>query len=142
MNFTFSVIIDVLGTDNHLTHDFCHEGLCLIGSFLHFLVADLYGRVEASQVGNDADAEGADATMMRHNNLWNGRHAYGIASQHVIHLIFGRGLEGGTLYAYVDTVGDANLAFAGNLSSSFDKVGIVGFVHIREAGTCWEVLAT
>ena len=142
MNFTFSVIIDVLGTDNHLAHDFCHEGLCLIGSFLHFLVADLYGGVEASQVGNDTDTEGTDATMVSYYHLRDGRHANGIAPHYAIHLIFCRGLEGWSLYAYVNTIGDANLALSGNLCSCFDKVGVVGLMHVGEARTCGEVLAT
>ena len=37
--------------------------MCHVGSLLHFLVADLYGIVEAAKVGDDRDAKGADATV-------------------------------------------------------------------------------
>ena len=55
----FLVVLDGLRTNNHLAHNLGHDGLSLVGCLLHFLVRNLDGDVEAAQVGDHRDAEGA-----------------------------------------------------------------------------------
>ena len=74
------MLVDLFGAHNHFAHDLRHQRLGFVGSFLHFLVANLYGGIKASKVGDDADAEGADATVTSHDDLGNGGHTYGIAA--------------------------------------------------------------
>ena len=135
------VTLHTLRTHNHFAHNLRHQRLGLVGSLLYLLVAYLYGSVEATQVGDNADTEGADAAMMGYNDFRDGRHADGVAAQRAIHLVFGRSLEGGPLYAYVDTIGDAYLLLLGNGSSLLDEGKVVGLVHVRETRTGREVLA-
>ena len=74
------MLVGLFRAHNHFAHDFRHQRLGFVGSFLHFLVANLYGGIKASKVGDDADAEGADATVTSHDDLGNGGHTYGIAA--------------------------------------------------------------
>ena len=105
-------------------------------------MADLYRIVEAAQVGNHADTEGADATVVSYDDLRNGRHTNGVATQRAIHLIFCWCLECRTCGAYIYTVDQTNLLLLGNLCGQVDEFVVVSFVHVWEAGTCGEVLTT
>ncbi len=125
---------------DHLTHDGCHLGLCRIGSLLHLLMADLYGIIEASQVGNHRDTEGLDAAMVCHNHLGYGTHAHGVATQGVIHAVLGRCLEGRTLHTHIHTMLHGDVELVGNHVGLGDEVVVIGLVHIREARTRGEVL--
>ena len=127
---------------NHLAHDLCHLRLCCVGSFLNLLVADFYRYVEASQVGDDADAENLDATMASHDDLGYGTHAYSVASQQSVHAILGRSLEGRTLYAYVYSVLQVDALLLGYAVSQVAQTLVVSLVHVGESRTCGEVLAT
>ena len=127
---------------NHFTHDFSHQRLSLVGSLLNFLMADLYGIVEAAQIGDDANAESADAAVVGHDDFWDGRHANGVATQCAIHLIFSRCLKSGTSCTDVYTIYQTNFLLLGNLGGQVDELVVISLVHIREAGTCGEVLAT
>ena len=60
----------------------------------------------------------------------------------MVHLIFCRCLEGGTLYADIDAVLHLDVFLLGNLVGQRHQRQIVGLVHIREARTCREVLST
>ena len=104
-------------------------------------MADLDGIVETTQVGDDADAERADAAVMGHDDLRNGGHADGVASQRAIHLIFCRRLEGRTGNTDVDAVDQTDFLLLGNLGGQIDELVVVSLVHVREAGTRGEVLA-
>ena len=104
-------------------------------------MADLYGIVESTKVGDDRDTEGADATVMGHDDFGHGGHSHGVAAQDAIHLIFCGSLEGGTLHTHIDAILQADLLLACNLAGQFDKRLVVGLVHIWEAGTSGEVLS-
>ena len=54
---------------HHLAEDLSHKRLHRIGSALHLLVAHLHNLALNAQVGNDADAKGANATVVSHNHL-------------------------------------------------------------------------
>ena len=138
----FLLVFDSLRAYNHLAHNLGHDGLSLVGSLLYLLVRYLNGDVEATQVGNHRDTEGADATVVSHDNLRHGTHAYGVTTQDAIHLIFGRRLECGTLNAHIDTILQADLLLACNLTGQLNERLVVSLVHIREAGTRGEILAT
>ncbi len=129
------------GALDHFAHDFRHDGLSLVGSLLHLLVANLNGIVEAAQVGDDADAEGLDAAVVSHDDLRHGGHADGVAAEGAIHAVFCGSLEGRTSHADVHAVNQTNLPFLGNLCGEIDEFVVVGFVHVREAWTGGEVLA-
>ena len=105
-------------------------------------MADLHRIIEAPKVGDDGDAEGADATVVGYNHLWNSGHTDSIATQDTIHLIFGRCLEGWSLQAHIDAILQADLLLACNIESHLDEQGIIGLMHIRETWSCGEVLAT
>ena len=135
------VVLQLLRAYNHLAHNLSHDRLSLVGSFLYLLVAHLDGLVEAAQVGDYRDTEGADAAMMGHDDLRNGTHTYGVATKDAVHLILRWGLEGRTLNAHIDTALQADFLLAGYLASQFDKSGIIGLMHVREAGTGGEVLS-
>ena len=60
-------------------------------------MADLHRIIEATKIGDDGYAEGADATVVGHNHLWYCGHTDSIATQDAIHLIFCGGLEGRSL---------------------------------------------
>ena len=137
----FLVAFYLFGAYNHFTHDFRHQRLGPVGSLLHLLVTDLDGHVEAAQVGDHADAEGAYAAVVGHDDLGHGGHADGVATQCAIHLIFGRCLEGGTLDAHVDTIDQADALLLGYLAGQFDELVVVGLVHVGEARAGGEVLA-
>ena len=126
----------------HLSHDRCHQRLSLIGGLLHFLVTHLYRIVEATEVGDDGDTKGTDATVVSHNHLRNGRHAHSIATQQMVHLIFCRRLEGRSLYADINAVLHLDTLLCGNPVGQSYQCQIVGLVHIREPRTGGEVLAT
>ena len=102
----------------------------------------LHRVVKATEVGNHRDTEGLDATMMGHNHLRDCRHTDGIASEDTVHLVFGRCLEGRTLNAHIDTVLHLDAFLTGNLVGLVDQLQVVGLMHIRETGTCGEVLTT
>ncbi len=133
---------DFLTADNHFAHDFSHQRLSLVSCFLHFLVAYLNRTVEAAQVSNNADTEGADATVVSYDNLGNGGHTNGVAAQCAIHLIFCWSLERWTCSAYINAIDQTDFLLLGKLRGQIDEFVVVSLVHIREAWTCGEVLAT
>ena len=134
-------VLNAFIADNHLAHDGCHQRLGFVGSLLHLFMAYLDGHVEAAEVGNDADAEGADAAMMSHDYFGNSAHADGVATEAAIHLIFGRSLEGGTLNAYIYAVVDTDVFVTGNVGCQLYQIAAVGLVHVGESGTGGEVLS-
>ena len=105
-------------------------------------MADLNRIVKATQIGDDADAEGADATVVGYDDFGNGRHTYGVATQRAIHPVFCRCLEGRSGGTDVDAIDQSDVLLLGNLRGEVDELVVVGFVHVREAWTCGEVLAT
>ena len=127
---------------NHFTHDLGHQWLSLVGSLLNLLVAYLNRIVEATKVGDNADTEGLDATVVGNDDLRNGRHTHGIATQRTIHPIFCWCLEGRACSAYIDTINQTDILLLGNLGSQIDELVVVGLVHVWETGTCREVLTT
>ena len=127
---------------DHLSHDFRHERLCLVGSNLHLFVTYLYRSVLKTQIGDDADAECSDATVVGHNHLRHGAHADGIAAKAVIHLVFCRCLEGGALYADIYAMNQPDAFLLGDALSQGNELPIVGFVHVGETRTGGEILAT
>ena len=135
-------VLYLLRAYNHLAHNLCHDGLGLIGSLLHFLMAHLNRIVEATKVGNHRDTKSTDATVVGHDNLGHSAHTYGVATKDTIHLIFCRRLEGWSLHTHIDTILQADLLLASNLTGQFDECRVVGLVHIREAWTRGEVLTT
>ena len=90
---------------------------------------NLHRCVLQSKVGDDGYTECADAAVVCHDYLRHGAHAYSVATQTMIHLIFGRSLECRSLHAHVNTVHNADALLLGSL------------VHVREARSCGEVLA-
>ena len=131
-----------LASANHFSHDFCHLRLSSIGSNLYLLMAYLYRNVEAAEVGDDADAEYLDAAMACHDYLRNGAHAYSVTTQCTIHAVLCRSLEGRTLNAHIYTMLDWNTLLLGNLIGKITELLVVCLVHIWEARTGREVLAT
>ena len=129
------------GALDHFAHDFRHDGLGLVGSLLHLLVANLNGIVEAAQVGNDADAEGLDAAVVSHDDFRNCGHADGVAAEGAIHAVFSGSFERRTSHTDIHTINQTNLPFLGNLCGEIDEFVVVGLVHVREAWTGGEVLA-
>ena len=142
IEFLFLDAFYLLGAYNHLAHDLRHERLGLVGGLLYLFVAHFDRRIKAAQVGDDRHAEDADAAVVGNNHLWYGGHADGIAAYDAVHLIFCGCLEGGALYADIDTVFDAYLFLLGYLRSEFDEGLVVGLVHIGESRTGGEILAT
>jgi len=130
------------GALNHFAHDLGHDGLSLVGCLLDLLMAHLDGGVEAAQIGDDADAEGTDATMVGNDDLRNGGHADSVATQHAVHAVLSGSLECGTLCAHIDTIGETDVLLLGNLCGQLDEADVVGLVHVRETWTRREVLAT
>ena len=104
-------------------------------------MADLYGGVEAAEVGNHGDAESADATMVGYDDLRYGGHTDGVAAQDAIHPIFRRRLEGRSLHTHIDTVLDGDAFIAGNIVGHLDQQGVVGLMHVGKTRACGEVLA-
>ena len=125
----------------HLSHDRCHQGLGLVGSLLHLLMADLYRIVKAPEVGDDGNAKGADAAVVSYDDLRNGGHTHGITAKQMVHLIFCRCLEGGTLYTDIDAVLHLDVILLGNLVGQCHQRHVIGLMHIREPWTGGEVLA-
>ena len=105
-------------------------------------MAHLYGIVETTKVGDYADAKGLDATVVGYDDLRNGRHTYGVATQRAIHLIFCRGFEGRTCGADIDAIDQTDVLLLGNLGRQIDELVVVCLVHVWETRTCGEVLAT
>ena len=138
----YFLLVDVLRTDNHFAHQFGHDGLSLVGCLLHLLVAYLYWLVEATQVGDDADTKDADAAVVGHDDLGHGGHAYSVATQEMVHLVFSGSLEGGSLNAEIDAVVQADALLSGYRGSQLYEFRIVGGVHVGESRACGEVLST
>ena len=134
--------IQLLASANHFSHNLSHLRLSSIGSNLYLLMAYLYRNVEAAEVGDDADAEYLDAAMACHDHLRNGAHTYGVTTQCTIHTVLCRSLEGRTLNAYIYTMLNRNTLLLGNFVGKITELLIVCLVHIREARTSREVLAT
>ena len=105
-------------------------------------MAHLYRIVETTKVGDYADAKGLDATVVGYDDLRNGRHTYGVATQRAIHLIFCRGFEGRTCGADIDAIDQTDVLLLGNLGRQIDELVVVCLVHVWETRTCGEVLAT
>ena len=59
----------------------------------------------------------------------------------MIHTIFGRCLEGGTLSAHIDTVDHADALFFGYGVGHVAQLLVVSLMHVGETGTGGEVLA-
>ncbi len=77
----FTLIIQFLASANHFSHNLSHLRLSSIGSNLYLLMAYLYRNVEATEVGDDADAEYLDAAVAGHDYLRNGAHTYSVTAQ-------------------------------------------------------------
>ena len=135
-------VLHLLRAYNHLAHNLCHDGLSLISSFLHLLMTYLDRVIETTQVCYNADAKGTDTTMVGYDDLWDSTHANGVATQDAIHLILGRRLEGWSLHTHINTILQTDLLFASYLTGQFDESWVVGLVHIGEARTRGEILAT
>ena len=131
-----------LASANHFSHNLSHLRLSSIGSNLHLLMAYLYRNVEAAEVGDDADAEYLDAAMAGHDDLRNGAHTYSVTTQGTIHTILCRSLEGRTLDAHIYTMLNRDVLLLGNLVGKITELLVVCLVHVREARTGREVLAT
>ena len=80
--------------------------------------------------------------MAGHDYLWNGAHAYGVATQGSVHAVLCRSLEGRTLDAHIYTMLNRNILLLGNLVGKITELLVVCLVHIWEARTGREVLAT
>ena len=104
-------------------------------------MADLNGNVEATEVGDDADAEGLDAAVVGNDHLRNRTHTYGVGTQLGKHPVFCRRLEGRTLCAQIGSVLHLDAVFLRNLIGKGNEFVVVSLMHIREARTCGEVLA-
>ena len=63
------LMIYQLRADNHLTHDFRHKRLCLVGCFLYFFMAYLYRCIKTAKVSHNADAKDADAAMVGNDDF-------------------------------------------------------------------------
>ena len=138
---TLSFLLVTLSND-HFAHDLRHLGFRAVGGLLHFLMADLHRWLKAAQVGDDAHAKDLDAAVTRHDHLRNGRHAYRVTTQEMVHPILGRRLKGRTLHADVDTVLQGDALLLSDTVSESDQLMVVGLVHIGETRTCREVLTT
>lgn len=138
---TLSFLLVTLSND-HFAHDLRHLGFSAVGSLLHFLMADFHWWFKAAQVSDDAHAEDLDAAVARHDHLRNGRHAYRVTTQEMVHPILGRRLEGRTLHADVDTVLQGDALLLSDTVSESDQLMVVSLVHIGKARTCREVLTT
>ena len=104
-------------------------------------MAHLHRIVEATQVGDDRDAEGAYAAVVGHDDLRDGRHAYGVAAQRAVHPILCGRLEGWPLHTDVDTVLHLDAFLLGDLVSQCHESEVIGLVHIRESWSRGEVLS-
>ena len=120
---------------HHFANEAGHDGLSLVGRLLHFLVADLHGHIEAAEVGDDADAEGADAAVVRHDDFGHGAHTDGVTAEQRIHSIFGWCLEGRTLHTHVNAMDEANFLLFGDFVGHFDEFGVIDLVHVGESRT-------
>ena len=100
-------------------------------------MTNLYRIVEAAKVGNDADAEGLDAAVVGYDDLRNG-----VTAQGAIHPVFCRCLKGRSCRPDIDAIDQTDVLFLCNLCCQIDELVVVSFVHIREAWSCGEVLAT
>ena len=105
-------------------------------------MAYFYRNVEAAEVGDDADAEYLDAAMAGHDHLRNGAHTYSVTTQGTIHTILCRSLEGRTLDAHIYTMLNRDVLLLGYLVGKITELLVVCLVHIWEARTSREVLAT
>jgi len=142
INSLFLGGLHFLRTNDHLAHNLRHDRLSLICCLLYLLVAHLDGDIEASKVSHHTNTKDTDATVMGHDHLRHSAHTYGVATKETIHLIFGRGLEGRSLYTHIDAILQADLLLACNFTGQFDQFRVVGLMHIRETWTRGEVLAT
>ena len=136
------VIIEFRCPDDQFSHDLCHEGLCLLSSLLHLLMTNLHRLVEATQISDNRDTKGTNATVVGHNHFWHSGHTNGIATHDAIHLIFCGRFEGWSLHTHIHTMLQRDTLLTGNVESHLDQQGIIGLMHIREAWTCGEVLST
>ena len=141
INFADSCAGNTFGAEYHFTHDFSHNGLCLVGCFLYFFMAYLYGCVKAAKVSHNTDAKDADAAMMCNDDFRNSRHTNRIATQQAVHLIFCRCLERWSLYSDIDAVLQADVFLFGNFKGQLDILAIVSLVHVRKTRAGREVLA-
>ena len=80
--------------------------------------------------------------MAGHDYLRNGAHAYGVTTQGSVHAVLCRSLEGRTLDAHIYTMLNRNILLLGNLVGKITELLVVCLVHIWEARTGREVLAT
>ena len=101
-----------------------------------------YWYVEATEVGDDRHTEGLDAAVMGHDDLRNGTHTYRITTQRAVHPVFGRCLEGGSLYAYIHTMHHIDALLLSNLVGLGNQSEVVRLVHVGESRTRREVLPT
>ena len=80
--------------------------------------------------------------MAGHDHLRNGAHTNSVTTQGTIHTILCWSLEGRTLNAYIYTMLNRNTLLLGNFVGKITELLVVCLVHIREARTSREVLAT
>ena len=135
------VVVELGRPGDEFAHDRRHVWLGLVGGFLYLLVAHLDRFVEAAQVCNHRYTESLDTAMMGHDDLRNGRHAYGITAKGAVHPIFGWSLKCGTLHTDIHTLLHLDALFPGNLVGLIDQQGIVGLVHVGKTRTGGEVLS-
>ena len=131
----------LVATVNHLPHDLGHERLCVVSSYLHLLMAHLYGLVFQAEVGDDTDTAGLDAAVMSYTHFGNGAHAHSIASETVIHFLFCWGLKGGTLHTEVHAVNQTDAFLLSYLIGFGNEMVVIGLVHVGETRTGGEVFS-
>ena len=141
INLADSCAGNTFSSEYHFTHDFSHNGLCLVGCFLYFFMAYLYRCIKTAKVSHNADAKDADAAMVGNDDFRNSRHANRIATKQAVHLIFSRCFERWPLYADIDAVLQADVFLFGNFKGQLDVLAVVGLVHVREARSGREVLS-
>lgn len=104
-------------------------------------MAHFHGVVEASEVGDDAHAKHADATVARHDDLRYGRHAHGVATHDAEHTVLGGCFKCGALYAGIHAVAQGDAFLLGNLVGHGDELMVVRLMHVGEAWAGGNVLS-
>ena len=136
-------MIESLDSLEHFLDDVSHDGLSLDGSLLHLLVGRNFLDILTAEVGDNRDAEHAEAAMVGYDDFRHGRHTDGITADDTEILILSRGLESGAGSAYIDAMHQTDVIFFGDLIGENHEVVIVSLGHGRETGTKFlEILAT
>ena len=98
--------------------------------------------VEAAEVGDDADSEHLDATVVGYNYFWNGAHTHSVTAQTFVHTILSRSLEGWPLYTHIHAMYNLYVFLLCNLLCQCDHAMVVSLVHIWESRSGREVLSS